>query len=79
MVLRAIREAIEEEVDSEKGQAPDGVVRVPRRRGLFGRGRVVQGEHGHTGCNQENDEILVERIAFSEDCEVQEHHGEKLA
>ena len=80
MVLGAVCEAIEEEVDREEGQAPDGRLFDAGARGGFLRGRgVVESEDRDAGSDEGDDEVFVEGIAFSEDGEVQEHHGEELA
>lgn len=39
----------------------------------------MEGEDGDAGGNERNDEVFVERIAFAEDCQMQEHDGEELA
>ena len=39
----------------------------------------MKGEDGDAGGNERNDEVLVERVAFAEDRQMQEHDGEKLA
>ena len=40
---------------------------------------MVEGEDGDAGSDKEDDKVLVERIVFAEDGEVEEHHGEELA
>ena len=39
----------------------------------------MQGEYGDAGGDEEDDEVLVERVAFAEDGQVQEHYGQQLA
>lgn len=39
----------------------------------------MKGEDGDAGGNERNDEILVERVAFAEDSQMQEHDREELA
>lgn len=39
----------------------------------------MKGEDGDAGGNERNDEVLVERVAFAEDRQMQEHDGEELA
>lgn len=39
----------------------------------------MQGEYRDAGGDEEDDEVFVEGIAFAEDGEVEEHHGEELA
>ena len=39
----------------------------------------MQCEDCDAGCDEEYDEVFVERVAFSEDCQVQEHYGEEFA
>ncbi len=77
MVLSAIGETVEEEIDCQECEAPKRVF-LGRRRFLFRRG-VVEGEDGNAGSNEEYYEVFVERVAFAEDGEVEEHHGEEFA
>ena len=39
----------------------------------------MKGEDGHASGHERNDEVLVERVAFAEDSQMQEHDGEELA
>lgn len=77
VVLGAICEAIEEKINAQQEEAPQR--RRARGRFFGGRGGVVEGEDGDAGGNERNDEVFVERVAFAEDGQMQEHDGEKLA
>lgn len=78
VILGAVGEAVKEEVDAQQQQAPRDVC-------LLGPGRLlvlatrVQGEDGDTKRHGGHDQVLVEGIALPEDCDVEEHDGEKLA
>ena len=39
----------------------------------------MEGEDGDTGGNKRNYEVLVERVAFAKNGQMQEHDGQKLA
>ncbi len=39
----------------------------------------MEGEDRHAGGDEEDDQVFVEGVAFAEDGEVEEHHGEKFA
>ena len=77
MVLRAIGETVEEEIDRQECEAPERVF-LGRRRFLFCRG-VVEGKDGNAGSNEEYYEVFVKWVAFAEDGEVEEHHREEFA
>ncbi len=83
VVLGGVGEAVEEEVDGEKEEAPGAVCRL--RRPLAGRGggggfpRVVEGEDGDAGGDEGHDGVFVQRVALAEDGQVQEHDGQELA
>lgn len=78
VVLGGVSEAVEEEVDGEQEEAP-AVCRLCRAFRGGGFARVVQGEEGDAGGDEGHDGIFVERVAFAEDGEVQEHDGQELA
>lgn len=78
VVLRAVGEAVEEQVDAQQQQSP-GHVGLVRSRRLLVLAARVQGEDGHTRGDGSDDQILVEGIALPEDGNVQEHDGEQLA
>jgi len=80
VVLRRVREAVEQQVDAEQQEAPRGAAleRVRLGRVLLGR-RRVQREHGDAGRHGEHDEVLVPGVAASEERDVQEHDGQQLA
>lgn len=77
IILGAVCEAIEEKIDAQKEEAPQR----GRAGGGFlgGRGRMVESEDGDAGGHKRNHEVFVERVAFAEDCQMQEHDGEELA
>ena len=79
VVLRAVGQAVEEEVDAEEEEAPRGLA-GGRAAGL-GMAFLarVQGEDGDAGGHGGDDEVLVERVALAEDGDVQEHDGQQLA
>lgn len=78
MVLGAVGEAVEEQVDAEKEKTPRyvGLVRLGRPLVLLAR---VQSEDGHTGRDGRDNEILVQRVALAENGDVQEHDGQQFA
>ena len=80
VVLGAVCEAVEEEVDAEEEEAPRrGLLDGARAGGFFGRRGVVEGEDGDAGGDEEDDEVFVEGVAFAEDGQVEEHYREELA
>lgn len=40
---------------------------------------MVEGENGDAGSYEQNDEVFVEGVAFTEYGQVEEHYGEELA
>ena len=85
VVLRRVREAVEQEVDGEEEQAPC-VVAFRRRRGgggggvfFCGGGRVPEREDRHARRHQRDDDVLVQRVRPPEERHVQEHDGQQLA
>lgn len=77
MVLSAIGETVKEEIDCQECETPERVF-LGQGSFLFRRG-VVEGEDGNAGSNKEYYKVFVERVAFAEDGEVEEHHGEEFA
>lgn len=77
MVLDGVRQAVEEQVDTKKGQAVDA-------RGLclcclsWLRG-VVECEYCDAARHGQDDEIFRQRITLAEQSDVQGHDGEQFA
>ncbi|KAL9036366.1 MAG: hypothetical protein Q9214_006165, partial [Letrouitia sp. 1 TL-2023] len=78
VVLSAVRQAIEEEVNEQEKETPYGVIFDRTGRGRFF-GRLVQRKDGHAGCNERDDEILVQWVALPEYGEMEKHDGKELA
>lgn len=77
VVLGAVGEAVEEEVDAEQEEPPGGVGAVGGA-GVAAAARV-EGEDGDAGSDGGDDEVLVQGVPPAEDGDVQEHDGEELA
>lgn len=78
VILRAVRQAVEEQVDAQQKHAPRHVrVRVDDRLLLLA--ARVQGEHGHASCHARDDEVLVQRVPLAKERGVQQHHRDQLA
>lgn len=80
VVLGAVGEAVEEQVDAEQEQAPGrvGLVVVQRLALLLVLARV-QREDGDARRHGRHHEVLVQRVAPAEEGDVQEHDGQQLA
>lgn len=78
MVLGAVGQAVEQEIDAEEQQSPSGtrLFRTQRLLVLLSR---VQREDGNASCHRRNDEVLVEGISLAEDGDVEEHDREEFA
>lgn len=79
MVLRAVGQAVEEQVDAEQQQAPGRAGALGpggRRLVLLAR---VQREDGDARRDGRDDQVLVQRVALAEERDVEEHDGEQLA
>lgn len=77
VVLGAVGEAVEQEVDAEEQQAP-AAISAATRTALPGFTRV-QREDGDAGRDGGHDQVLVQGVALAEDGDVQEHDGQQLA
>lgn len=75
VVLRAVREAVEQEVDAQQQQPPGAVPLGPGRPVALALLARVQGEDGDAGRHGGHDHVLVERVALAEDGDVEEHDG----
>lgn len=78
VILRAVGEAIEEEIDAQQQQPPRNVCLL-RPGGFLVLAARVEGEDGDASCDGSNDQVLVDGVALPEDCNVKEHDREKLA
>lgn len=82
VVLRAVGEAVEQEVNAQQQQAPRA---IPLRRAAAAAAVAlallarVQREDGDAGGHGGDDHVLVQRVALLEDGDVQEHDGQQLA
>lgn len=80
MLLGAVGEPVEEEVDGEEEQSPRDVGAVLGIAAavllLLAR---VQGENGDAGGHRSDDEVLVQRVSLAEDGDVKKHDGQELA
>lgn len=86
VVLGAVGEAVEQEVDAEEEQAPGRVARLFRilSHVLFTAAAAagfprVQREDRDAGRDGRDDQVLVEGVAAAEDGDVQQHDGQQLA
>ena len=85
VVLRAVGQPVEEQVDAEQQQAPGRpALRVVAAAAAAAAGMLlrlprVQREDGNAGRHGGHDEVLVERVAAAEEGDVKEHDGEQLA
>lgn len=78
VVLCAVGETIEEQVDAQEEQAPNnvGLVRLGRLLALLA---GVEGEDGDASGHSRHDKVLVEGVALAKDGDVEEHDGQELA
>lgn len=79
MVLRGVGQAVQEEVDGQQEDAPQGragLLLRGRCSNLLARPRVVQCERGDAQRDEEHDAVLVQRVSLAEDGQVQEHDRE---
>ena len=79
VVLRAVGQAVKQQIDAEQQHAPRRLPRVRRRCVLLVLAAGVQREDGHAARHGRDDQVLVQRVALAEDGDVQEHDGQQLA
>ena len=84
VVLSAVSEAIEQQIDAQQEQAPRVVALRVRKLGRvflagFRRGGVVEGEDRDPSGDERDDNVFVQRVRFPEQRDVEEHHRQKLA
>lgn len=77
VILRAIRQAIKQQVHRQQQHAPRRLPAVARR--LLPPGARVQRKHRHPRRDRRDDAVLVQRVALAEHGDVQQHDGEELA
>lgn len=78
VILGAVGEAIEQEVDAQQQQSP-GQIRLLRQLRLLVFFVRVERKDGHASSDGGHDGVLVNRITLPEDGDVEEHDGQKLA
>ena len=81
VVLGAVGQAVEQQVDGQEQHAPGGLARVGGRRGglVLLLAARVEGEDGDAAGDGGDDEVLVQGVALAEEGDVQEHDGQQLA
>lgn len=79
VVLGAVGQAVEQQVDGEKEHAPRHVALLIRGRVLLGLLSRVQRKDGDARRHGRHHQVLVQRVALAEDGNVQEHDGQQLA
>lgn len=81
VVLGAVGEAVEQQVDAQQQEAPGRLAAVRGRAAavLLATAAAVQREDGDAGGDGRHHQVLVQRVAAAEERDVQEHDGEQLA
>lgn len=76
VVLGAVGQAVEQQVDAQQQQAPRAIAVTAAALPSLPR---MQGEDGDASGDGRDHEVLVQRVAPAEDGDVQEHDGQQLA
>lgn len=79
MVLCRVGEAVEKQVYAQEGETVDRGPVLIRFRLLFAGAWVVECESRNAQRDEEDDAVLVQRVAFLVDGQMEEHYGEEFA